>query len=240
MPSTSNPDRPRSASGRLLRSRVGNLLLWCLPRLVTGLSYFIFRTSRITFLDKHHEDQFLDQGRAIIFAGLHEGMMMLPYHFRDRTNGVVMVSRSRDGDIIADTVERFGMRAVRGSSGHGGRDATDEMVEALRTSNVSAGIIVDGPRGPALEAKAGAIAIARSTGLPIVPGTWWARPMLRVGSWDRTIVPLPFSRIVFAFAEPLFVAANADDAAMEAARVELTRRLRVARGKAQAALGCAA
>jgi hypothetical protein len=202
---------------------------------VTGLSYAIFRTSRIQFVDKHHEDQFLDAGKPIIFAGLHEGMMMLPYHFRDRAGGVVMVSRSRDGDIIADTVERFGMRAVRGSSGRGGHDALEAMIEALRHGGVSAGVIVDGPRGPALEAKAGAVALAHATGLPIVPGTWWTRPLLRAGSWDRTIVPLPFSRIAFAFAPPLFVAPDADAAALERARAELTRRLGEARARAQAA-----
>lgn len=202
---------------------------------MAALSYAIFRTCRVRFVDKHHEDQFVAAGRQIIFAGLHEGMMMLPYHFRDRTGGVVMVSRSRDGDIIADTVARFGMRAVRGSSGRGGRDALDAMIEALRTEDVSAGVIVDGPRGPALEAKSGALVLARATGLPVVPGTWWARPLVRARSWDRTIVPLPFSRIVFAFAPPLFVPPDADEPAMEAARAELTRRLGDARAKAQAA-----
>ena len=211
-------------------------LRWLVPRLVSTLSYAIFRTCRIRFIDKEHEDRFVAHGKQIIFAGLHEGMMMLPYHFRDRTGGVVMVSRSKDGDLIADTVDRFGMRAVRGSSGHGGRDALDMMAEALTHDNVSAGVIVDGPRGPALEAKAGAVILARATGLPIVPGTWWARPMTHVKTWDRTIVPLPFSRIVFAFAEPLFVAPDADDAAVEAARAELTRRLGVARALAQAAV----
>jgi len=145
--------------------------------MVSTLSYGIFKTCRIRFVDKEHEDRFVAHGKQIIFAGLHEGMMMLPYHFRDRTGGVVMVSRSKDGDLIADTVERFGMRAVRGSSGRGGRDALDMMIGALMHDNVSAGVIVDGPRGPALEAKAGAVELARATGLPIVPGTWWARPM---------------------------------------------------------------
>lgn len=188
------------------------------------------------FINREHEDRFVAHGRHIIFAGLHEGMMLLPYHFRDRLRGVVMVSRSRDGDLIADTVDRFGMRAVRGSSGHGGRDALDEMTAALQGGDVSAGVIVDGPRGPALEAKPGAVLLARATGLPIVPGAWWARPLLRVGSWDRTIVPMPFARIAFAFAEPLFVPADADAAALEAARGELTRRLATARAAAQAAL----
>jgi len=231
------PGRRRSKSGRLLRSRLGGFLRWLLPRLVTTLSYAIFRTCRIRFVDRHHEDQFVAAGKQIIFAGLHEGMMMLPYHFRDRSGGVVMVSRSRDGDIIADTVDRFGMRAVRGSSGRGGRDALEQMIDALRHDDVSAGVIVDGPRGPALEAKAGALVLARATGLPVVPGTWWARPLVRVRSWDRTVVPLPFSRIVFAFAPPLFVAPDASDAALEQARVELTRRLGEARANAQAACG---
>jgi len=187
------------------------------------------------YVGKHHEDQFLLAGRQIIFAGLHEGMMMLPYHFRDRTGGVVMVSRSRDGDIIADTVERFGMRAVRGSSSRGGRDALDAMIDVLNGGGVSAGVIVDGPRGPALEAKFGALVLARETGLPVVPGTWWARPAFRVRSWDRTIVPLPFSRIVFAFGPALFVAPDATAEELEAARRVLTRRLVEARAEAQAA-----
>lgn len=231
----SRAGRRRTRSGQLLRSRLGGVLRWVLPRLVVLLSHAIFRTCRVRFVGKEHEDRFLDAGGQIIFAGLHEGMMMLPYHFRDRARGVVMVSRSRDGDIIADTVEHFGMRAVRGSSGRGGRDALDAMVSALNAGGVSAGVIVDGPRGPALEAKAGAVLLARATGLPVVPGTWWARPIFRVRSWDRTIVPLPFSRIVFAFAPPLLVAADAGPAAVEAARAALTHRLADARARAQAA-----
>jgi hypothetical protein len=220
----------------LLRGPLNGALRYVLPRLVQLISYLVFRSSRIAFVDREYEDRCLAGGRHIVFAGLHEGMMMLPYHFRDRTDGVVMVSSSRDGDIIADTVERFGMRAVRGSSRHGGRRALDAMIDAVRQGDVSAGVIVDGPRGPARIAKPGAVLLARATGLPIVPGTWWARPMVRVGSWDRTIVPLPFSRIVFAFAEPLFVPPDADEAAVEAAAAELTRRLEIARAKAQAAL----
>ncbi|MEO8603951.1 MAG: lysophospholipid acyltransferase family protein [bacterium] len=239
-PTDDAPAARRRRGGRLLRGRLNNLLRYLLPRLVQLVSSLVFRTSRIGFVDRELEDRCLADGGHIIFAGLHEGMMLLPYHFRDRTDGVVMVSSSRDGDIIADTVERFGMRAVRGSSHHGGRRALAAMIDALRAGDVSAGVIVDGPRGPARVAKSGAVLLARATGLPIVPGTWWARPMLRVGSWDRTIVPLPFSRIAFAFAEPLFVASDADPEAVEAATLELTRRLEVARAKAQAALARAA
>jgi hypothetical protein len=230
-------ERRRSASGRLLRTRFGAVLRYLVPRVVSGFSRLVLLTCRFEFDGKEHEDRFLARGEHIIFAGLHEAMMLLPIHFRDRRGGVVMVSRSRDGDLIADTVERFGMRAVRGSSGRGGGEALHDMIEALRTTSVSAGVIVDGPRGPALEPKAGALVLARATGLPIVPGTWWSRPALRARSWDRTIVPLPFSRIVFAFSEALFVPHDARDDELEAYRLELERRLLDARVRAQRLTG---
>jgi lysophospholipid acyltransferase (LPLAT)-like uncharacterized protein len=78
--------------------------------------------------------------------------------------------------------------------------------------------------------------LARATGLPIVPGTSWSRPIYRLASWDETIIPLPFSRIAFASAEPLFVAQDVDEATVEAAQAELTRRLGVARELALAAV----
>jgi hypothetical protein len=200
-----------------------------------ALSHLLFRSCRVEFVGKEHEDRWLGAGMPIIFAGLHEGLMMLPFHFRDRAGGVVMVSASRDGDIIADTIAHFGLRPVRGSTGHGGRDALEAMATALRDGGMSAGVIVDGPRGPARVAKPGAVLLARATGLPIVPGTWWARPVLRFRSWDRTMVPLPFARIVFAFSESLLVPAAADESDIERLQNELTRRLADARARAQAA-----
>lgn len=232
--------RHRSPGGQLLRSRAGVPLRWLLPRVVVGVSHLLFRSCRITFVGKEHEDRWLDRGLPIIFAGLHEGLMMLPFHFRDRRGGVVMVSQSQDGDIIADTIAQFGLRPVRGSSRRGGRAALDAMIDAVREDGVSAGVIVDGPRGPARVAKAGAVVLARATGLPVVPGTWWARPAVRFASWDRTMVPLPFARIVFAFEESFVVPPTADEDELERRRVDLTRRLLAARARAQAACGVAA
>jgi lysophospholipid acyltransferase (LPLAT)-like uncharacterized protein len=155
---------------------------------------------------------------------------MLPYHFRPR--GGPMVSPSRDGDIIADTIERR-LCPVRGFADAGRARRHDQGPDA----SGAPGDIVDGPKGPALVAKAGTIVLARATGLPIVPGTWWAKPFRRVGSWDRTFVPLPFSRIVFAFSPPIVVAADTTDDEVEAYRQQLTRRLLDARKAAQDALG---
>jgi lysophospholipid acyltransferase (LPLAT)-like uncharacterized protein len=227
----------RTTAGRLLRSRLNGVLRWLLPRFAIAISHLLFRTCRIRAVHAERIDRFFDAGRQVIFAGWHEGVIMLPFHFRQQRGGVVMVSASRDGDIIADVVARFGLRPVRGSSGRGGRTALEAMVAAVEELRVSAGIIVDGPRGPALVAKSGALVLARETGLPVVPGTWYARPFLRFDSWDHTILPLPFSRVVWAFEEPIFVPRDAGAATIEALRATLTERLGAARRRARSELG---
>jgi len=214
-----------------LRTR---FLVWAIPRFFFAYSHLLFRSCRITYVGKEHEDRFLDRGLPICFAGFHQGMLYLPFHFRDR-DGVVMVSASRDGDLIAHTMARFGLRSARGSSRHGGDGALRAMIDEVRATRCSAGMIVDGPLGPAGIAKRGVILLARETGLPVVPGNWWARPHLEFGSWDRTILPLPFARMVFAFEPALHVPPDADDATVEALREELTRRLERARTTARMA-----
>jgi len=225
------PQRPSSLRKR--RSRGVRFLRWTAPKLFFGGSYALFASCRLSYLGKHHEDRFLDRRQPILFAGFHEGMLFLPYHFRDR-DGVVMVSASRDGDLIADTMALFGLRAARGSSTRGGQAALDAMTDEINVTRCSGGIIVDGPRGPASVAKMGAITLARDTGLPIVPGSWCASHMLRLRSWDTTLIPLPFSRMVFAFEPALHVPPDASPALMEDMREELTTRLVRARDTAYA------
>lgn len=224
----------RQSSIRKRRSAGTRLLRWIAPRLLFVVSYLLFRSCRISYVDKHHEDRFLDCRLPILFAGLHEGLLYLPYHFRDR-DGVVMVSASRDGDLIADTMAMFGLRAARGSSTRGGRAALDAMVSEINATGCSGGIIVDGPRGPALVAKMGAITLGAATGLPVVPGAWWASRVVRLRSWDATLIPLPFSRMVVAFEPALEMPPDAHPAAMETFRNELTARLARARARARAA-----
>jgi lysophospholipid acyltransferase (LPLAT)-like uncharacterized protein len=224
----------RQSSIRKRRSAGVRLQRWIVPRLLFVVSYLLFRSCRISFVGKHHEDRFLDHRLPILFAGLHEGLLYLPYHFRDR-DGVVMVSASRDGDLIADTMAMFGLRSARGSSTRGGRAALDEMMREINETGCSGGIIVDGPRGPALVAKMGAITLSAATGLPVIPGAWWASHAIRLRSWDGTIIPLPFARMVVAFEPALEMPDEAQPAAMETFRHELTIRLARARATARAA-----
>jgi len=90
-------------------------LVWLVPKIFFWLSHLLFRSCRLRFVGKEHEDVYLRDGKPICFAGFHQGMIYLPMHFRDR-DGVVMESASRDGDLIAHTMARFGLRSARGSS----------------------------------------------------------------------------------------------------------------------------
>jgi lysophospholipid acyltransferase (LPLAT)-like uncharacterized protein len=134
----------------------------------------------------------------------------------------VLASRSRDGELVARWVTRFGLRAERGSSSRGGAAGLRALAAAVRAGEDVA-VVPDGPRGPSERAQAGVIVLAQLTGAPVVPCGFAARPARRLGSWDRLLVPLPFARAAAVFGKPTRVAPDAD---REIARADLERALR--------------
>ena len=134
----------------------------------------------------------------------------------------VLASRSRDGELVARWVTRFGLRVVRGSSSHGGAEALRELTAALRAGEDVA-VVPDGPRGPREQLQPGVVVLAALSGAPVVPFGFAARPARRLASWDRFMVPLPFARAAAVFGKPFAVAREAD---RETARADLERALR--------------
>ncbi|MEW6247812.1 MAG: lysophospholipid acyltransferase family protein [Nitrospirota bacterium] len=107
------------------------------------------------------------EGRHVIFAFWHNRQLMMPLAYRG--SGVyALVSRHRDGELIARIVERFGARFVRGSSTRGGAAALRELIRVGR-SGADLAVTPDGPKGPRYVAKLGVVQLAKATGLPIVP-----------------------------------------------------------------------
>ena len=148
-------------------------------------------------------------GKAILYTTWHRGLMYALYYYRFR-NVVVMASSSSDGELAARAAQRFGWIPVRGSSSRRGSQAFRRM-EALVRKGFSAAIVADAPRGPAHVSKMGIIMLSKHTGLPIMPVIWSAERCWRISSWDRTIIPKPFSRIVGLFPpELIHVPADAD------------------------------
>ena len=157
-------------------------------------------------------------------ALFHESMLPCSWFFRDRRYGVA-VSRSRDGDLIRATLLSLGYsEPARGSSSRGGSAALRGLVRQL-SEGVTVSVVVDGPRGPARVAKTGIISLGRLVDAPIQPVAFSARPALRLGSWDRSLIPLPFARVVCAFGKPLPVTPGGDDAQEQTAAHQLDQEL---------------
>lgn len=199
------------------------LALWLVPRLVDAYLCFVEFTSHKT-VENEAYDTFRSEGRTCIYVSLHQGLLYFVQHFRDRGT-VVMASRSKDGNIVTAILERFGWRAIRGSSSRGGREALAEMVPVFRDEVVCGGLVCDAPRGPYGDPKIGIVLLARDSGNPMTPvGIWSSRHILG-RNWDRTLLPLPFSRIHLVFGEPIPVPADASREECERLRTLLGGRI---------------
>lgn len=145
----------------------------------------------------------------------------------DRANCNVLVSRSRDGQIIANVVEKWGFKVIHGSKGKKGSvEATLQMIHALEHGECCA-IMVDGPKGPAKVVKDGAIKIAKKAGVPIVPVFWYSPNLtfLKFPSWDGFRIPFFWTKLVNIYGEPIYVDADNDKAQDEEVRLKVQRSL---------------
>ena len=172
----------------------------------------------------------------VIYAVWHGRILLVPWlnaRLR-RTHGVrfpvVLASRSRDGELVARYVGRFGLPTVRGSSSRGGDVGLRQLATAVRRGDDVA-IVPDGPRGPSERVQPGIVTLAALTGAPVVPLAVGARPCRRLRSWDRFLVPLPFARCALVFGAAMYVGRDAD---RERARKELEHALLEATSRADA------
>lgn len=139
-------------------------------------------------------------GERVLYSLWHGSQ--LPLLFTHRNQGLkVLVSQSRDGGIVAALLHSFGYGTVRGSSSRGGAQAVSDLCAALQHS--SCAITPDGPRGPREVPKDGLFTVAERTGVPVKAIGAAAWPALRLSSWDRFLVPLPFCRVAVAEGVPI-------------------------------------
>lgn len=153
----------------------------------------------------------------------HGRILPATYFFR-RRGIVVITSENFDGEWIAGIIERFGYGTARGSTSRGGRKALLQLTRDMAAGK-AAGFTVDGPRGPACVAQAGAVWLARATGNPVLPFHLEASRHWTLHSWDRTQIPKPFATVSLVVGEPFDVPGGGDDEAIESARMLLEARL---------------
>ncbi|MCZ6688276.1 MAG: lysophospholipid acyltransferase family protein [Planctomycetota bacterium] len=174
--------------------------------LLTGLAavglWCWFKTLRLEIVGEEH-DPFKHGKGPVIYTTWHRSFLFGVYFLRGR-RGYTMASRSKDGEWAAGLVQRFGNRTVRGSSSRRGGPALHGLIEKLKEGS-SGSLVTDAPLGPARKSKPGILLCAQKSGVPILPMQFAAKWCVRLNSWDRTILPLPFSRFVVKFAEPFEV-----------------------------------
>jgi len=186
----------------------------------------ISSTYRFRFLGLENEKAALLKSGAVIYGGWHQRLFSGITPFARRKPIVITISESRDGEYIAKIAELVGWRTVRGSSSRGGSKAFREL-KSLAKNGYSIAHIVDGPQGPPEVIKPGLLRIARATGLPILPAAVSPQKKWVFNSWDRFMIPKPFSKIIVRFGEAVHVPKSMSKSDLEMERQRIEKQLKI-------------
>lgn len=161
--------------------------------------------------------------RPFIFAVWHNRLLLLPSIFRlflNHRHSAALISASRDGALLAALVERFGYGTIRGSSSRKGATALLQLAEVF-AQGTHIVITPDGPRGPVYQLGQGVIFLAQKCDAPVVPASVECSSCWRLKTWDRFVIPRPFSKVRVIFGRPVVIHPAARDAEFENERLGL-------------------
>lgn len=191
--------------------------------LIRVVFFLWFSTCRVRRKGYEHFRELAESGEPFIVSFWHYGVIYI-VHIASDLPYTAMVSSSRDGDVLARVLESKGFVTVRGSRNRKGVSAVKGLLRQLKNGRVAV-VVADGSQGPAREAQPGAILLASRTGAPIIPLGWASSRYKTFRSWDRTVLPLPFSTITVMCDEPFYIPARLDEEGVEHYRLELEKRL---------------
>ncbi len=235
------PYRPETRSGRRLTPVRAALYRIAVP-LAVGLVRLWWRLCpTVRVLGDEHAARAIASGAVIpVYWHAHQ-LHCIRYLLEQRARGLrlgFLISPSLDGEIATKLAERAGAHVIRGSSNNTGARAMRDYYVALQ-QGLSPAITPDGPTGPRAEFKAGAVLIAQMSGRPMLPIAYRASRAWRFRTWDRFVLPVPFSRVVVAVGEPRHVPKGLDAAALQRWQREMGDELRALERAAAAALAAA-
>ena len=196
-----------------------------LPRGGLLLVRLLSSSYRVRIVASANERRILERFGSCVYASWHQRFFPGITFFSKRRPIAIMISQSRDGELIARVVRVFGWQPVRGSSTRGGPQALQRLKQLAR-NGYKIGHIVDGPQGPFGVVKPGLIRIAQAAGRPILPTITSAQRQWMFNSWDRFMVPRPFSRVIIRFGDAIHVPADLDTAGFEEMRQSVEDRLK--------------
>jgi len=194
------------------------LALKILPKLFYFLTKTLFATCKKEYIFEQR-----DIKAPVIVAFWHEYILLSPFIFRELMGDEkisVIISEHFDGQIIAKTVQNFDIGYIKGSSTRGGIKALKESFKLLDSGECVA-ITPDGPKGPRHSVADGIVAIAQKKRVPIVAFRYEADRAWRLNSWDKFLIPKPFSKIKLYASEPFYL----DGLSLEEAKQYIKKRL---------------
>ena len=216
------------------------IVLAMVPRMVWALLWVVGHTWRFEVIAEDGVTPVIEGQRAgaEVYCFWHQCVLPCTMYFR-ASGAVILVSRSFDGELISRVLRLFGFDAVRGSSSRGAREGLLGLKHVIETGRTAI-FTADGPLGPIYQTKMGPVKLAQATGAPI--GAFHLQPEHAwvVNSWDRFLVPKPFTRIVVSWAQWTRVPGDLAQEQFETKRQELNDAIERARLRAFEHLGQAA
>ncbi|MEI7541763.1 MAG: lysophospholipid acyltransferase family protein [bacterium] len=193
-----------------------------LPLFITVLKLLTF-TYSFKVVGGENTTPYKNKKGTYIYAFWHRGLIAPVCYYRN-LNIATLVSVSLDGEIAARIVSNFGFKVARGSTFKGAAAGLME-IKKMAEAGYDIAMNTDGPRGPEKSVGNGTLYLSKLTGLPIIPFGFYCDKKIRLKSWDKTIIMLPFAKGIFKFGVPLTVPPNATEADMEKCKTLLSEQL---------------
>ncbi|MES2252513.1 MAG: lysophospholipid acyltransferase family protein [Pseudomonadota bacterium] len=195
-----------------------------LAHLGYGYLWFVFKTTRWSYIGVEHIDSAIENKRPFIAAFWHGRLAMTPFLWRWKSPFYMLLSEHSDGLFIAKIVRHQNIRSIYGSRTRNGARAAIACVKELKTGSCI-GITPDGPKGPRHEIAEGLIHIARLANAPIIPISYALTHSRFLKTWDRFLIPLPFGKGVYVIGSSICISQNKDTATIEESKALLKQAL---------------
>jgi len=166
------------------------------------------KSLKVGIRNKENVDKLRQENKNFIIVFWH-GTMLLPWYLHRNEKVAALISKSKDGDLLAKLLRKWNYQVIRGSSSSGGDVALSIMIDYAKNNN-SLAITPDGPRGPAKKMKAGAVITAKKSGLPLILMGAAYMKKRELKNWDRFQIPAFLSKANIIYSEPVYVDKNLD------------------------------
>jgi len=188
--------------------------------------YIVYISSQKTFINKDNFDKLILENKSFIYALWHDQLLLSPFTWQTKNRIDILISKHKDGDIIADLIKYHGFNSIRGSTNNPNKEKEKNTISSIRKiiktlkANVSIGITPDGPRGPRHKVSEGTINISRISNKKILPMALAYKEQWVLNTWDKFIIPKPFNKICIVWGDTIDIEINKIDVPIQQEALE--------------------